>query len=108
MLCGCVHEPHPLPPQALCGEGRSVVVHCSDGWDRTSQTCSLAKMMIDPHYRTLHGFIVREAEGGAGGGAGEGLRRGWGRGWGGVGGGAEEGARGEGERGLTGGGTGWL
>lgn len=43
---------------ALCVEGRSVVVHCSDGWDRTSQTCSLAEIMIDPYYRTIHGFMA--------------------------------------------------
>ena len=39
-------------------EGASVLVHCSDGWDRTAQTCSLATLMIDPFYRTLHGFMV--------------------------------------------------
>ncbi|XP_067945477.1 myotubularin-related protein 6-like isoform X2 [Watersipora subatra] len=37
-------------------EGTSVLVHCSDGWDRTAQTCSLASLMLDPHYRTLQGF----------------------------------------------------
>ena len=36
----------------------SVVVHCSDGWDRTAQTCSLAGIMLDPYYRTIHGFQV--------------------------------------------------
>eukprot|EP00048_Salpingoeca_helianthica_P006990 m.105150 g.105150 ORF g.105150 m.105150 type:complete len:591 (+) comp14193_c0_seq4:1659-3431(+) len=37
-------------------EGRSVLVHCSDGWDRTAQTCALAQLMLDPYYRTLAGF----------------------------------------------------
>ena len=37
-------------------EGISVVVHCSDGWDRTAQTCSLASLMLDPYYRTIDGF----------------------------------------------------
>lgn len=37
-------------------EGTSVLVHCSDGWDRTAQTCSLASMMLDPYYRTIQGF----------------------------------------------------
>lgn len=37
-------------------KGISVVVHCSDGWDRTSQVCSLAAMMLDPFYRTIKGF----------------------------------------------------
>lgn len=38
--------------------GVSVVVHCSDGWDRTAQVCSLAALMLDPFYRTIHGFQV--------------------------------------------------
>ena len=37
-------------------DGISVVVHCSDGWDRTAQTCSLAALLIDPYYRTMNGF----------------------------------------------------
>jgi rhodanese-related sulfurtransferase len=37
---------------------QTVVVHCSDGWDRTAQLCSLAQMMIDPYYRTIEGFEV--------------------------------------------------
>jgi hypothetical protein len=36
--------------------GNCTVVHCSDGWDRTAQICSLAEMMLDPYYRTLEGF----------------------------------------------------
>ena len=36
----------------------SVVVHCSDGWDRTSQITSLSMLLLDPYYRTLHGFEV--------------------------------------------------
>ncbi|KAI9205686.1 protein-tyrosine phosphatase-like protein [Polychytrium aggregatum] len=35
-----------------------VLVHCSDGWDRTAQLCSLASMCLDPYYRTLEGFCV--------------------------------------------------
>lgn len=37
-------------------KGISVVVHCSDGWDRTAQVCSLAAVMLDPYYRTIKGF----------------------------------------------------
>uniref|UniRef100_A0A3Q2XC48 phosphatidylinositol-3,5-bisphosphate 3-phosphatase n=1 Tax=Hippocampus comes TaxID=109280 RepID=A0A3Q2XC48_HIPCM len=37
----------------------SVVVHCSDGWDRTAQLTSLTMLMLDAHYRTLRGFQVR-------------------------------------------------
>uniref|UniRef100_A0A8C5YHL3 Myotubularin related protein 7 n=1 Tax=Microcebus murinus TaxID=30608 RepID=A0A8C5YHL3_MICMU len=39
-------------------EGASVLVHCSDGWDRTAQVCSVASLLLDPHYRTLRGFMV--------------------------------------------------
>lgn len=36
----------------------SVVVHCSDGWDRTAQLTSLAMLMLDGFYRTIRGFQV--------------------------------------------------
>ena len=36
----------------------SVVVHCSDGWDRTAQLTSLSMIMLDAYYRTLKGFEV--------------------------------------------------
>jgi hypothetical protein len=36
----------------------SVVVHCSDGWDRTSQICALACIMLDGRYRTKEGFMA--------------------------------------------------
>lgn len=35
-----------------------VLIHCSDGWDRTSQLSALAQICLDPYYRTLEGFIV--------------------------------------------------
>lgn len=35
-----------------------VIIHCSDGWDRTSQLSSIAQIILDPYYRTLEGFIV--------------------------------------------------
>ena len=35
-----------------------VLVHCSDGWDRTSQLSSLSQLCLDPYYRTLQGFAV--------------------------------------------------
>ena len=37
--------------------GSHALVHCSDGWDRTSQVAALAQIMMDPHCRTLNGFI---------------------------------------------------
>ncbi|PAV91894.1 hypothetical protein WR25_21867 [Diploscapter pachys] len=36
----------------------SVLVHCSDGWDRTAQLTSLAMLQLDPYYRTIEGFAV--------------------------------------------------
>lgn len=37
-------------------DGISVLVHCSDGWDRTAQACSLSSILLDPYYRTMRGF----------------------------------------------------
>ncbi len=35
-----------------------VLIHCSDGWDRTSQLSALSQVCLDPYYRTLGGFII--------------------------------------------------
>jgi hypothetical protein len=45
-----------LVAELLVVEGESVLVHCSDGWDRTAQLCATAKLLVDPHYRTVKGF----------------------------------------------------
>ena len=42
----------------LHNERASVLVHCSDGWDRTAQLCATAKLLLDPHYRTIEGFAT--------------------------------------------------
>lgn len=42
----------------LVAKGSPVFVHCSDGWDRSSQLTSLAMLLIDPYYRTLEGLAV--------------------------------------------------
>ena len=34
-------------------DGRPVLVHCSDGWDRTPQIVALAQILLDPYYRTM-------------------------------------------------------
>uniref|UniRef100_A0A8C1F6R0 Myotubularin related protein 8 n=2 Tax=Cyprinus carpio TaxID=7962 RepID=A0A8C1F6R0_CYPCA len=44
--------------KAVCEERASVLVHCSDGWDRTAQVCSLACILLDPYYRTIKGLMV--------------------------------------------------
>jgi hypothetical protein len=43
--------------RAADGRPRSVLCHCSKGWDRTSQLCALAQLLLDPHCRTLEGFL---------------------------------------------------
>ncbi|TFK54732.1 phosphatases II [Heliocybe sulcata] len=35
-----------------------VLIHCSDGWDRTSQLSALAQLCLDPFYRTMKGFMI--------------------------------------------------
>ncbi|XP_044538828.1 myotubularin-related protein 8 [Gracilinanus agilis] len=44
--------------KAVKVEKASVLVHCSDGWDRTAQVCSLAGILLDPFYRTFEGLMV--------------------------------------------------
>eukprot|EP00667_Euglena_gracilis_P002585 EG_transcript_2588 len=46
--------------QDVCQElsGRSVLVHCTDGWDRTAQVCSLAQLLLDPYHRTIVGLAA--------------------------------------------------
>lgn len=39
-------------------EGTSVLIHCSDGWDRTGQLSGLSQLLLDPYYRTRSGFAV--------------------------------------------------
>lgn len=39
-------------------DGASVLVHCSDGWDRTAQVSALAQLLLDPHYRSRVGFAA--------------------------------------------------
>ncbi|XP_026740616.1 myotubularin-related protein 4 isoform X2 [Trichoplusia ni] len=43
--------------RAVAG-ARPVLVHCSDGWDRTPQIVAAAQLILDPYYRTLEGFRV--------------------------------------------------
>lgn len=40
----------------IAQESASVLIHCSDGWDRTTQLIALACLLLDPYYRTFNGF----------------------------------------------------
>jgi len=35
-----------------------VLIHCSDGWDRTAQLSAVSQLCLDPYYRTTRGFQV--------------------------------------------------
>jgi len=43
---------------AMDTHGVCAWTHCSDGWDRTSQMCALAQLIMDPEYRTRTGFAI--------------------------------------------------
>uniref|UniRef100_A0A667ZM17 phosphatidylinositol-3,5-bisphosphate 3-phosphatase n=1 Tax=Myripristis murdjan TaxID=586833 RepID=A0A667ZM17_9TELE len=52
-----------LVVNAVDRDHRPVLVHCSDGWDRTPQIAALSKLLLDPYYRTIEGFqVLVEAE----------------------------------------------
>ena len=36
--------------------GHALLVHCSDGWDRTAQIVALTQLLLDARYRSLEGF----------------------------------------------------
>jgi len=53
ILKGAGHVAH-----LIAVEGVSVLVHCSDGWDRTPQLTALAQLLLDPLFRTRRGFAT--------------------------------------------------
>ena len=42
----------------LVSEGNNVLIHCSDGWDRTPQLVTMSQILLDPYFRTFMGFAV--------------------------------------------------
>ena len=42
----------------LVSEGNNVLIHCSDGWDRTPQLCTISQILLDPYFRTFEGFAI--------------------------------------------------
>ena len=42
----------------LVSEGNNVLIHCSDGWDRTPQLVTISQILLDPYFRTFMGFAV--------------------------------------------------
>lgn len=44
--------------RAIERDGTSVLLHCSDGWDRTAQVSALAQIMMEPYHRTVEGLCV--------------------------------------------------
>jgi len=60
---GWIHHLHLILAGAelltqLIQNGHPVLIHCSDGWDRTAQLVSLAQIMLDPFFRTILGFEI--------------------------------------------------
>ena len=39
-------------------KGYSVLIHCSDGWDRCSQLTAFSQLLIDPYFRTIKGYMT--------------------------------------------------
>ena len=44
--------------ESIVKDKNTVLIHCSDGWDRTSQLSSISQILLDKYYRTIKGFIV--------------------------------------------------
>lgn len=40
----------------VVSQKQAVVVHCSDGWDRTALVVSLGQLLVDGKFRTSEGF----------------------------------------------------
>ena len=36
----------------------SILIHCSDGWDRTAQLSAISQILLDGYFRTIKGFCT--------------------------------------------------
>ena len=39
-------------------KGYSVLIHCSDGWDRCPQLTAFSQLLVDPYFRTIRGYMT--------------------------------------------------
>jgi len=56
LQCTLLHAAARASELLACGA--NVLLHCSDGWDRTPQVACLAQLILDGHYRTRRGFAL--------------------------------------------------
>lgn len=54
----CVITSSVLVAETLSSRSSSVLVHCSDGWDRTAQVVATAQLILDPYFRSIEGLAV--------------------------------------------------
>ncbi|RKF73183.1 Phosphoinositide 3-phosphatase [Golovinomyces cichoracearum] len=54
----CLLEGSSLIALQVGVKNSNVLIHCSDGWDRTSQLSAITQILLEPYYRTIDGFIV--------------------------------------------------
>ena len=57
----CMHAWYSVPSPVLPLSAQ-VLVHCSDGWDRTAQLTATSMVLLDPFYRTIKGFEILVAK----------------------------------------------
>lgn len=43
--------------ETLNANKQNVLIHCSDGWDRTSQMAAIVQILLDRKFRTIGGFL---------------------------------------------------
>jgi hypothetical protein len=58
LLSGAVSISNLILESSSTGVPVAIIIHCSDGWDRTPQLVALTQLLLDPHYRTIHGFEI--------------------------------------------------